>query len=180
MGNPLPVSAQVLRDRGVDLPLDDITAFLLARVSDAVRAHVPWQEDAKRLLEATVAAGIPCALVTMSYTRLADAFLAAVPDAFAVVVTGDRVARGKPDPEAYLTAARELGVDITRCVAVEDSPAGVGSAWSSGAKTVGVRRLVPIEPRADLSRVRSLEGWSVKTLSEVAGGRVVDDLGDEI
>ncbi len=179
VGNPLTVSAQVLRDRGVDLPLEDITDFLLARVSEQVRAHVPWQEDAQRLLAETVAAGIPCALVTMSYTRLADAFLASVPDAFAVVVTGDRVSRGKPDPEAYLTAASELGVAIEECVAVEDSPSGVGSAWSSGAKTVGVRRLVPLEARAGLTRVRSLAGWTVDTLSEVAAGRVIDELGED-
>ncbi len=179
VGNPLTVSAQVLRDRGVDMEIDDIIGFLLMRVSDDVRGHVPWQEDARRLLEAAVAAGIPCALVTMSYTRMADAFLAAVPEAFSVVVTGDRVSRGKPDPEAYLTAARELGVDIADCVAIEDSPSGVGSAWSAGARTVGVRRIVPLEPRAGLSRVRGLDGWTVETLARVVGGEVIDELGEE-
>ena len=179
VGNPLTVSAQVLRDRGVDMAIDDIIGFLLMRVSDDVRGHVPWQEDARHLLEATVAAGIPCALVTMSYTRMADAFLASVPEAFSVVVTGDRVSRGKPDPEAYLTAARELGVDIADCVAIEDSPSGVGSAWTAGARTVAVRRIVPLEPRAGLSRVRGLDGWTVETLARVAAGEVIDELGEE-
>ncbi len=44
----------------------------------------------------------------MSYRQLADALLARVPDAFAAVVTGDEVAKGKPDPEAYLLAAKRL------------------------------------------------------------------------
>ena len=50
-----------------------------------------------------------------------------------VVVSGDMVSRGKPDPEAYLTAASELGVAPGECVALEDSPAGVGAAVAASA-----------------------------------------------
>ena len=177
VGNPLTVSGQVLQDRGVDLPVDEIVEHLLGRVTAQVREHVPWQADARALLEQVVAAGIPCALVTMSYTRLANALVAHAPDAFAVVVTGDRVSQGKPEPEAFLTAAAELGVDIAACVAIEDSPAGVASAYASGAHTIGVRRLTPIEGRPGLSRVRSLEHVTVPLLREVAGGRRLDELG---
>ncbi len=180
VGNPLPVSAAVLRERGVDMSDDEIIGALLWRVREQVLASVPWQADARALLDATVSAGIPCALVTMSYTPLAEALVAAVPDAFAVVVTGDRVRHGKPDPEAFLTAATELGVDIERCVAFEDSPAGVTAAWASGAKSVGIRRLTPIEPRPGLSRVRSLAGWDVDTVRRVAAGEVIDELGDSV
>ncbi len=179
VGNPLTVSGQILKDRGVDLEVEQIVEHLLARVTESVRNHVPWQPDARALLERVVAAGIPCALVTMSYTRLANALVAQAPDAFAVVVTGDRVQRGKPDPEAFLTAARELGVDIERCVAIEDSPAGVASALASGARTIGVRRLTPIPARPELSRVASLARLTPDVLGEVAGGRRIDELGDE-
>jgi len=177
VGNPLDVSAAVLRDRGVDLPPSEIIDTLLARVAGQVRERVPWQADARSLLGEVVAAGIPCALVTMSYTRLAQALLAHAPDAFAVVVTGDRVTHGKPHPEAYLTAAQELGVDISRCVAIEDSPAGVGSAHASGAATIGVRRLTPIEPLPGLSRVTSLDGIDVAALAAIAAGEAIDQLG---
>ncbi len=180
VGNPLPVSARVLQERGVALSEDEIIGYLLMRVREQVVANVPWQADARALLNATVSAGIPCALVTMSYTSLAQALVAAAPDAFSVIVTGDRVTRGKPDPEAFLTAADELGVDITRCVAFEDSPAGVASAWTSGARTVGIRRLIPIEQRDGLSRVQSLEGWDVDTVRRIAAGDVIDELGDSV
>ena len=179
VGQPLETSGRILQDRGVDLEVGQIVESLLARVSEQVRAHVPWQDDARVLLDAVVTAGIPCALVTMSYTRLANAFLAHAPDAFAVVVTGDRVARGKPDPEAYLVAAAELGVDVERCVAIEDSPAGIGSAHASGARTIAVRRHVPIPALPGLSRLRSLEGLDVDALRRIAAGAVVDELGDE-
>jgi len=53
------------------------------------------------------------------------------------VAWGD-VSSGKPSPEPYLLAASHLGVDPTRCLVVEDSPAGVTAAVSAGAICVGV------------------------------------------
>lgn len=176
VGNSLEKSATVLRERGVLMPLDAIIEHLTGRVTMQVRERAPWQQDAFDLLNVVLAAGIPCALVTMSYRQLADALLARVPEAFAVVVTGDEVVRGKPDPEAYLLAARRLGVDITQCVAFEDSPAGIGSALASGARTVGVERIVPVAARAGLSRVQSLAEVTLADIREIAAGRVVDTL----
>ncbi len=66
------------------------------------------------------------AVVTSGGRELAAGRLAAVslpaPD---VLVTGDDVARGKPDPEPYQRAARALAVPPAECVVVEDAPAGV-------------------------------------------------------
>ncbi|WP_062464807.1 HAD family hydrolase [Demequina soli] len=178
VGNPLSVSAQIMIERGVALEPDEIITYLLGRVTAQVRQRVPWMDDARALLDAVVSAGIPCALVTMSYSMLADAFVSRVPDAFAVVVSGDQVTHGKPHPEPYLTAAERLGVDIGDCVALEDSSAGVGSAYASGAATIGVRRLVPIQARPGLSRVRSLDGIDVPALGRILGGEAVDQLGE--
>ncbi|WP_238581631.1 HAD family hydrolase [Demequina aestuarii] len=176
VGRPLSDSGQILQERGVALEVDEIIASMVATVADRVRSHVPWQADARLLLERVVAAGIPCALVTMSYSTLADAFLAQVPEAFAVVVTGDQVARGKPDPEAYLTAARLLGVDAASCVAIEDSPAGIGSALASGAATIGVQRLVPVGADPRLTRLSTLAGLDVEALGRIAAGERWDAL----
>lgn len=168
VGRPLPYSARILQGRGVALPEEEIVATLTASVAERIRGAVPWQEDARALLQEVVAAGVPCALVTMSYRRMADALLAAVPEAFQVVVTGDEVERGKPDPESYLLAASRLGVDIARCVAIEDSPTGVASAIAAGAPTVGVVRIVPLEDRAGLTRVSSLAGLHPRDLVALA------------
>lgn len=179
VGNPLTLSAQILIDRGVDLPVPDVIDYLLARVTAQVRECTPWQPDARALLDATVAAGVPCALVTSSYAMLADAFVSRAPDAFAVVVSGDQVAEGKPHPEPYLTAAARMGVPIERCVAVEDSPAGVASALASGAATLAVRRLTPVPARPGLSRVRTLAGLGAADLGALVAGEVIDQLGHE-
>ena len=55
-----------------------------------------------------------------------------------VLVTSDRLRRGKPDPEGYLLAARELGVGPRSAVVLEDAPAGVAAGRAAGAHVVGV------------------------------------------
>jgi beta-phosphoglucomutase len=57
---------------------------------------------------------------------------------FDVVVTRDDVEHGKPDPEMYLLAARELRVGSEECLAIEDSPAGVKAALAAGMEIVAV------------------------------------------
>lgn len=177
VGNPVDFTALKMIERGARLTVDQITTRLLSEVAVEVARSVPWQEDARELLTAVREAGIPCALVTMSYGPMSKAFLDAVPGVFDVVVTGDQVERGKPDPEGYLSAARQLGVDITKCIAIEDSPAGTLAAYRSGAATIGVRRIAPIEPMPGLSRVRTLEGIGVEELAAIVAGNVRDDLG---
>lgn len=51
---------------------------------------------------------------------------------FDTIVTGDRVEKGKPDPEIYLTACRELGLDPAVTYAVEDSRNGLRAAHDAG------------------------------------------------
>lgn len=175
VGNSLDTSAQILIDRGVRLDPDEIISTMVTQVGTRVREHMPWLEDARTLLGQLVAAGVPCALVTMSIGALAEAFVDAAGDVFAAVVTGDQVRNGKPDPEAYATAARRLGVDPRKCVAIEDSPAGVRSAHASGAVTLAVRRHVPLPFLPGVSRLTSLDGVGLDGIARFFAGRVQDD-----
>ena len=50
----------------------------------------------------------------------------------------EHVARGKPAPDLYLLAAREIGVPIERIAIIEDSPVGVEGALASGAGVIGL------------------------------------------
>nr|WP_290438822.1 HAD family phosphatase [Cellulosimicrobium cellulans] len=176
VGNPLLTSARILRERGgVDLPEPEIVRFLIGRVIDQVRVEVPWRPGARELLVALREAGVPCALVTMSYRELAEPVVELAPDgAFQVLVCGDEVEHGKPHPEPYLTAAERLGVDVTRCVALEDSPTGIASARAARAATIGVEAVVPVEPAPGLSRASSLEHVDLALLARVVGGEQVD------
>jgi HAD superfamily hydrolase (TIGR01509 family) len=170
VGQALPDSGESLRVHGgVPLPAEEIVERLLDGVAARVREHIPWRPGAQALLEQLVAAGIPCALVTMSYRRLAEAVLAGLPPgSFTTVVAGDDVSRGKPHPEPYLTAAARLGLAPSDCVAVEDSPTGVASAVAAGVPTVGVIHLLPLAPGPGRHLVDTLRGLTPADLGRWA------------
>jgi sugar-phosphatase len=86
----------------------------------------------------------PIAVVTSGSTELATARLrGAGLEPPAVLVTADRIAHGKPDPEPFLLGARELGVDPARCLALEDAPSGIESAHAAGIPVVAFRTSHP-------------------------------------
>jgi HAD superfamily hydrolase (TIGR01509 family) len=57
---------------------------------------------------------------------------------FQAVVSAEDVRHGKPDPAVFLVAAARLGVMPTRCVVVEDVPAGIEAARRAGMRSIGV------------------------------------------
>ena len=56
------------------------------------------------------------------------------------IVSGEQVARGKPAPDIFLTAAERLNIPPTRCLVIEDAPAGVAAAHAGGMRCLAVRR----------------------------------------
>ena len=85
---------------------------------------------------------LPKAVASSSSTRWIRGHLdhLGLADAFGDHVYSGRehVARGKPAPDLYLHAARELGVGIDRCVIIEDSEVGATGALASGATVIGL------------------------------------------
>jgi len=55
-----------------------------------------------------------------------------------VLVTGDDVVVGKPNPEGYIKAAQSLGVAAADCLVFEDAPAGIEAARASGAAVIAL------------------------------------------
>jgi HAD superfamily hydrolase (TIGR01509 family) len=93
------------------------------------------------LLETLRANAVPTAVASSSRRAWIDATLRSLglATAFDAIVSGDDVARSKPDPAIYLLAAQRLEVPPERCLAIEDSPNGVESARRAGMAVVGVR-----------------------------------------
>jgi sugar-phosphatase len=114
----------------------------LARLDDmeitdtrGVRAY----PNASELLDALTDAGLPWAVVTSGSLALVTARLKAADlPTPPVLVTADSVRNGKPDPEGYRLAARQLGVDPADCVVIEDAPAGVRAGKAAGATVIAV------------------------------------------
>jgi HAD superfamily hydrolase (TIGR01509 family) len=172
VGNALIASAEYIRKHGgVDLEPKVIVELLLDEVVRSAANSMPWRPGARELLASLRAQDVPCALVTMSYDRLATTMVEALPvGTFAAVVTGDQVADGKPHPEAYLTAAARLGVDPAACVAIEDSPTGLASAEAAGCVVVAVPHRVTVEPAPRRRFFDSLTLLDVSTLRQLVSG----------
>lgn len=176
VGNTLLRSAEILREHGLPLPAEEIVEILLDGVVDQVRAHVPFRPGALELLADLRDAGVPCALVTMSYRRLAEAVVAACePGAFPVLITGDEVTHGKPHPEPYLAGAAALGLEPHRCIALEDSLPGLRSAVAAGTRAVGIPHIVALPETPGAVLVDTLTGVDAARLDALTSG-VVSDL----
>jgi HAD superfamily hydrolase (TIGR01509 family) len=72
-------------------------------------------------------------------------------DYFETITCGDTVVHSKPAPDIYLNACASLGLPPQLCIAVEDSPNGIRSAYSAGMKCI----MVPdqIEPTDDIRKL---------------------------
>lgn len=167
LGGPLErVTGYMAARTGSPLTPGDIGERLLDEMERLLRVgDLGWRPGALELLVECRATGVPTALVSASHRRLLDAVADAVEHhpgmphpAFDVTVAGDEVEHGKPHPEPYLEAARQLGVSITECIVIEDSPTGVASGQASGALVIAVPHVVAIEPGPRRWVVPSLEG----------------------
>lgn len=92
-------------------------------------------------IAAARARGWQVGLVTTTSTANVTALLAALkteidPADLATVVDASRVAAGKPAPDAYELALRDLSEDAATCVAVEDNVDGVRAARAAGVPCV--------------------------------------------
>ncbi|MDZ7706704.1 MAG: HAD family phosphatase [Trueperaceae bacterium] len=116
-------------------------------------------------VEEVAAAGVPRAVVSNSPHAMIRASLE--PHAWAahlpVRISVEDVARGKPEPDGYLLAARRLGVSADRCLVVEDSEAGARAAIAAGATCLFVTNGV-----VDAGAARAITPHVVRSLPDMA------------
>jgi HAD superfamily hydrolase (TIGR01509 family) len=143
-------SAYVRDELGVDMAPEEISDAVVERLVAGYRRELPLLPGA---VDAVRALGErwPLGLASSSNAPvialvLNEAGLDAVIRAW---VSSEEVAGGKPAPDVYLEAARRLGVDPARCVAVEDSSNGLRAASAAGMAVVAVpMRAFPPAPDA--------------------------------
>lgn len=93
---------------------------------------------AVRALDVVRAAGLRIGLASVSKNAFTVLGRLGITDKFDYVVDAATIARGKPDPEIFLKAARELGVAPQDCLGVEDAVAGVASIKAAGMFALGI------------------------------------------
>lgn len=110
---------------------------------------------------AILRSGRPLAIVTSCSTALATARLTAaglpLPE---LLISSDGLKHGKPDPECFLLAAQRLGVPPSRCLVIEDAPAGIAAGRAAGARVVALRTTHPDSELRDADAITdNLETW---------------------
>ena len=154
-GRPGPALTRAVHPGPLPVTLEPVAVVeaLAGRVAEGSRRRSRGVRCAELLAELG-AAGVPCALVTMSWRSLADALVAASRRHLRRRGHRRHGQRRQAGPGALSARLRRmLGVDPGDCVAVEDSPTG-GSAAAAGVPTVGCRTSCPSP---------SFPGWSWST-----------------
>ncbi|QQQ78976.1 HAD family phosphatase [Saccharothrix sp. 6-C] len=174
VGSSVPRTMSMLfAEVGVEHPSEeevaDGAAWIMRRTEEVFRAGLPWRPGAREALRAVRDSGVQMALVTSTERQLTEVALDTIGrDLFDATVCGDEVERrNKPLPDPYLRAARLLGVDPTRCVAIEDSPTGVASAVAAGCTVLVVPCDVPVEQGERRVFRESLVGVDLTTLASL-------------
>jgi HAD superfamily hydrolase (TIGR01509 family) len=165
MGMSSPEWSAYLRDAlGVPMDVDAINRDVVRRMEEGYRQSLPLLPGAGDAVR-TLAERWPLGLASSSNREIIDLVLdlAGFGDAFGVTVSSEEVERGKPAPDVYLEAARRLGVEAARCVAIEDSSNGLRSAHAAGMAVIAVPN-PHYPPAAD---ALSLAAAAVATVGEV-------------
>jgi HAD superfamily hydrolase (TIGR01509 family) len=149
MGMSSPEWSGYLRERlGVAMEPAAISDDVVARVERIYHERLPWIAGADAAVE-RLSARWPLGLASSSNREIIDLFLAlsGLAGRFAVTLSSEEVARGKPAPDVYLEAARRLGVPAADCAAVEDSENGIRAALAAGMRVLALPN--PEWPPAD-------------------------------
>lgn len=149
LGLRLMDTARLIEER-FDLPLtaEQIAAQKSEIFLASLAGNLQPMPGLLELVQAIDVRGLPRAVATSSPGFYAPVALREIgmADGFVAIITGDMVSRGKPDPDIYLAAAEALALPPATCLALEDSPNGVGAAKAAGMQCIAI----PNELSADL------------------------------
>ena len=134
---------------------------MVRRMSGQVQLMPGSLEFSKEIAQAN----IPQALVSASPRVVVDAVLSGMKEKyFATSVASGDIERTKPFPDAYLHAAKLLGVSIENCAIFEDSPTGLTAARASGAFVIAVPHYVTITEEPRLKVIKSFKDIGLSDL----------------
>ncbi|HET9287296.1 MAG TPA: HAD family phosphatase [Gaiella sp.] len=123
---------------GLREPPEVINEEVVRRMLARYETELPVVPGAVEAVHRLSSAGLRLALASSSNRELIDAVLRRLDltSYFELTVSSEEVERGKPAPDVYLEVARRLGVEPSRCAAVEDSASGIRAAHAAGLHVV--------------------------------------------
>jgi len=140
IGMSSPEWSAYIRDAlAVDRPVEEINRAVVERIERLYREELPLLPGAVETVR-LLGERWPLGLASSANREIIDLVLseAGLGSAFLATVSSEEVGRGKPAPDVYLEAARLLGVDPRRCVALEDSASGLRAAHAAGMAVIAL------------------------------------------
>jgi HAD superfamily hydrolase (TIGR01509 family) len=137
---------------GQELPFSQVFSQRQAYYEEDIAENgIPIKAGLLELLDFLEMNNIPKAVASSAPKWFAIHKLshAGIDNRFQAIVCGDEVPMGKPAPDIFLEAARQIGVGPKCCVVLEDSEAGIRSAYSAGMLPILVPDLKP--PSAEMN-----------------------------
>ncbi|HEX7587278.1 MAG TPA: HAD family phosphatase [Anaerolineae bacterium] len=136
----------MIRRLNLDQSPDQVISRMIGAMQALYARQIPYLPGAIEAVDCAARLG-PTGLASGSHRSLIDIVIADAPlrGKFQAVVCADEVPAGKPAPDVYLQAARELGVQAENCVCLEDSANGILAGKSAGMQVIAVpdHRLPP-------------------------------------
>ena len=119
---------------GIDDPPEKMLAEWNELAFEQYRHEIQMKPGAAKWLSLIEEKELPMAVATSNTRKLAMTALHAqdIEHYFRVIMTGEDVVKGKPDPFVYQEAARRLGVNPKNCLVFEDIPEGIQAGLSAG------------------------------------------------
>lgn len=128
--------------------------------------EIPLKPGARAFLNGLKDKNIPCGIATSNSRILTEAILKShqVENYFSVMVTGDEITNGKPDPEVYLEAAKKMGVAPEHCLVFEDIPFGIIAGKRAGMTVCAVEDAYSMK---DMEEKIRLADFYIKSYEEL-------------
>lgn len=120
--------------------IDAVAAEIVAKVAELVRTNGEPLAGVKQAITLIKQQGLPLALATSSPTLLIEATLERLEldNSFDAICSAESLPYGKPHPKVYLNAAKALGIEPNRCLAIEDSVNGVIAAKAATMTAIAI------------------------------------------
>ena len=157
---------------GEDFDYPKVRAYRKELIEAHIAEHgVDAKPGARELAEKLAEMGITVAIATATDPERTERYLslAGLQGIFRTIISATMVPHGKPAPDIYLYACQTLGLAPGECLAVEDAPNGVRSAYAAGCPVV----MIPdqTEPDEELMPLLYARAESLSEIADLAAGR---------
>ena len=159
-GRSVDSSKRVLKDHfGEDFDSERFMSERMALYHDLVSKDLRLKKGCREILDFLREQGIPMAVATSTAPDITNANLKrmALTDYFDAIITASMVKNGKPAPDIFIEAGRQINAESRECAVCEDSYSGIFAAHAAGMKPILIPDLLKPTKETDAVTYATVE-----------------------